>query len=136
MRSDFDNFKVFQDGNCFTDKYADMLYFPVENKLDFPQVIKNRVNSMLQIMINKYEKDNCITLDIDNLILNARLECYIVPEGKIQHSISITIMSNKNYNTEVLIEDEYIVLKDDPMYNEFKMYFMKRLEQELFKESF
>lgn len=136
MRSDFDNFKVFQDGNCFTDKYADMLYFPVENKSDFPQVIKNRVNSMLQIMINKYEKDNCITLDIDNLILNARLECYIVPEGKIQHSISITIMSNKNYNTEVLIEDEYIVLKDDPMYNEFKMYFMKRLEQELFKESF
>lgn len=132
MKSDFDNFKVFQDGNCFTDKYADMLYFPVENKSNFPEVIKNRVNLMLQKMINKYEKDNYCTLDIDNLILNARLECYIVPEGKIQHSINITIMSNKNYNTGVFIEDEYIVLKDDPMYNCFRLYFMKMLEYELF----
>lgn len=131
----FAEFSSFQGGNCFTDIYTDMLYFPVENVPDFPEQIRNKVDLIIEKIISKYEQENHCILDMDSLIINARLECYVVPsEERIEHSINITIMSDISYKIDILLSDEYIVLPSDPIYNDFREYFMKQLEKELFKQ--
>lgn len=131
-RYDFENFKSTENGNSFTDVYTDILYFSINYNSDLPSIIKDTVYSMIKDMIMGFEIDNYCTLDINALILDARLECYIDSFKEIRHSINISIMSEKDYKIEVLINKEYIVLKDDPIYNDFKAYFMKALELELF----
>ena len=124
MLSDY-KFEKVERQDCFEDDVNDILYFPVTDSKDFPPEIREKAEEIIGRIIHTYG------LDISKLRLNARIIVFLDTNGKWQNEISIVI-SDYSVFDGTWIEEEYIIGQNDPLYEQFKTYFMKRLEEILF----
>lgn len=124
MLSDY-KFEEIERQDCFEDGVNDILYFPVTDSKDFPPEIREKAEEIIGRIIHTYG------LDISKLRLNARIIVFLDTNGKWQNEISIVI-SDYSVFDGIWIEEEYIIGQNDPLYEQFKTYFMKRLEEKLF----
>lgn len=124
MLSDY-KFEEIERQDCFEDGVNDILYFPVTDSKDFPPEIREKAEEIIGRIIHTYG------LDISKLRLNARIIVFLDTYGKWQNEISIVI-SDYSVFDGIWIEEEYIIGQNDPLYEQFKTYFMKRLEEILF----
>lgn len=124
MLSDY-KFEEIERQDCFEDGVNDILYFPVTDSKDFPPEIREKAEEIIGRIIHTYG------LDISKLHLNARIIVFLDTNGKWQNGISIVI-SDYSVFDGIWIEEEYIIGQNDPLYEQFKTYFMKRLEEILF----
>lgn len=118
-------FEEIERQDCFEDGVNDILYFPVTDSKDFPPEIREKAEEIIGRIIHTYG------LDISKLRLNARIIVFLDTYGKWQNEISIVI-SDYSVFDGIWIEEEYIISQNDPLYEQFKTYFMKRLEEKLF----
>lgn len=70
-------------------------------------------------------------LDISKLRLNARIIVFLDINGRWLNEISVVI-SDYSALDDTWIEEEYVIGCEDPLYESFKAYFMKRLGEILF----
>lgn len=122
-------------GNSFSFGDVDLIYFSIDKEDESISGIINKLNSMINNVIHKYERKNNCDLDIKQLEVNAGLMISMAnKERRPEGSIDLTITSCKADNREVLLYDEFIVLPGTELYEEFKRCFMNQLETVLFGE--
>ena len=110
---------------CFEDGVNDILYFPITDSTDFPLEIREKAEEIIDCIIHTRD------LDTSKLRLNARMIVFSDINGKWINEISIVISDYSTFDG-TWIEEGYIIEHDDPLYEPFKAYFMKRLEEILF----
>lgn len=121
-------------GNSFTERDIDLIHLTADSD-ELPKEITEKVDSMINNIIENYEEQERHKLDIEQLEIDARLLISTAnPEHKPESSIDVTIMSGEENPEEILIYDEFIVLPETAIHEVFKRYFMKRLEEILFEE--
>jgi hypothetical protein len=122
-------------GNSFSFGDVDLIYFSIDKEDESISGIIDKLNSMINNVIHKYERKNNYELDIKQLEVNAGLMVSMAnKERRPEGSIDLTITSCKADNGEVLLYDEFIVLPGTELYEEFKRCFMNQLGAALFKE--
>lgn len=124
MLSDY-KFEEVERQDSFEHGVTDIIYFPVTDSEDFPLEIRKKTEEILDHIIHTHG------LDISKLRLNARIIAFSDTNGKWSNEISIVISDYSAFDG-TWIEEEYIIGHDDPLYELFKAYFMKRLEEILF----
>lgn len=82
-------------------------------------------------MVHTYELENNRKLDLLKLCLNARMIVFIDRDGNWTREISV-LVSDISGSDDIWIEDSYSVGISDPLYEPFRLYFMKQLEERLF----
>ena len=110
---------------CFEDGVNDILYFPITDSKDFPLEIREKAEEIIDRIIHTHD------LDISKLRLNARIIVFSDTNGKWINEISIVISDYSAFD-DTWIDEEYAIGHDDSLYEPFKAYFMKRLEEILF----
>lgn len=120
-------FEEVESQECFEDGVNDILYFPITDSKDFPLKIREKAEEIIDRIIHTHD------LDISKLCLNARIIVFADTNGKWINEISIVISDYSAFD-DTWIEEEYSINHDDPLYEPFKAYFMKRLEEILFGE--
>lgn len=110
---------------CFEDGVNDILYFPITDSEDFPLKIREKAEEIIDRIVRTHD------LDISKLRLNARIIVFADTNGKWSCEISIVISDYSAFD-DTWIEEEYTIGHDDSLYEPFKAYFMKRLEEILF----
>ncbi len=123
-------FGKIEETDSFTDGECSIIYFPVTGSPDFPAGIRKRTEECIRILITAYESENGCSLDISELCLCARL----VVCRKTGCGISIVISGTGCSGRDVWIDEYYKIGCGDPLYGQFKSYFMAQLEKELFGE--
>lgn len=124
MISDY-KFEEVERQNCFEDGVNDILYFPITDSKDFPPEIREKAEEIIGRIIHTYR------LDISKLCLNVRIIVFLDINGKWLNEISIVISDYSAFD-DTWIEEKYLIDQEDPLYEPFKTYFMKRLEEILF----
>ena len=111
--------------NSFEHEVSDFLYFPITDSKDFPVEIREKTEEIIDRIIHTHD------LDISKLRLNARIIVFSDTNGKWINEISIVISDYSAFDG-TWIEEEYTIGHDDSLYEPFKTYFMKQLEEILF----
>lgn len=111
--------------DCFEDGVNDILYFPITDSKDFPLKIREKAEEIIDRIVHNHN------LDLSKLCLNARMIVYSDTNGECLNEISIVISDYSAFD-DTWIEEEYTIGHDDSLYEPFKAYFMKRLEEKLF----
>ncbi len=124
MISDY-KFEEVERQNCFEDGGNNILYFPIVDSEDFPLCIRKKAENIINHIIHTYR------LDISKLCLNVRIIVFLDINGKWLNEISIVISDYSAFD-DTWIEEKYLIDQEDPLYEPFKTYFMKRLEEILF----
>ena len=124
MISDY-KFEDVEIQNSFEHGVSDFVYFPITDSKDFPLEIREKAEEIIDRIIHAHD------LDISKLRLNARIIVYFDKSGKWSYEISIVISDYSAFDG-TWIEEEYAIGHDDSLYEPFKAYFMKRLEEILF----
>lgn len=106
---------------------SNVIYFPVNDSEDFPNVIRERVEETIDILINTYEKETGCTLDLSKLTLEARINVYFDSDVLPIRNISI-LMHNGDFE---LAQNIHIVCQDS-LYEPIKKYFLYQIGKELF----
>lgn len=111
--------------NCFEDGVNGILYFPITDSEDFPLKIREKAEEIIGRIVHTHD------LNVSKLCLNARIAVFSDINGKWLNEISIVISDSSAFDG-TWIEEEYIIGCEDPFYEPFKAYFMKRLGEILF----
>lgn len=119
-------FEKIEEQDCFGHGAINTLYFPVTDSEDFPQGIRQKAEEIIDRIVHTYE------LDISKLCLCARMVVYSDRDGKWVDEISV-VMSDCSAFDDTWIEEDYSIGYDDSLYEPFKAYVMKRLEEILFQ---
>ena len=106
--------------NSFEEGVTDMIYFPVTDSEDFPTEIRKKTEEIIDHIIHAHK------LDISKLRLNARIIVYSDANCDWLNEISVLISDYSAFD-DVWIEEEYSIGHEDPLYEPFKAYVMKRL---------
>lgn len=114
-------FEKIEEQDCFGHGAINTLYFPVTDSEDFPQEIRKKTEEVIDRIVHTHE------LDISKLCLCARMVI-----GKWSNEISVVISDCSAFD-DTWIEEEYIIGRDDSLYEPFKAYVMKRLGEILFQ---
>lgn len=122
-----------EDLSCFDDGVTNIVYFPVTDSEDFPKVIRDKAKEMIDSMVHICEKDNHFKLDLSKLCLTARIIASAGNNGYWIYEIAVVISGNIEGFDEIWIERSYSISRNDPLYVQFKAYFMGMLEMELFR---
>ena len=122
-----------EDLNCFEDGATNILYFPVADSPDFPKVIRDKAEEMIDSMVHTYETENNCKLDLSKLCLNARIIAFVGNNGNWSYEIAVVISGNIEELYDVWSERSYAISRDDLLYAQFKAYFMEQLEKKLFR---
>lgn len=122
-----------EDLSCFDDGVTNIVYFPVIGSADFPKAIRNKAEEMIGSIIHVYETDNHCKLDLSKLCLNARIIAFVGNNGNWIYEIAVVISGNMEEFDNIWIERSYSISRNDPLYEQFKAYFMEQLEKELFR---
>lgn len=122
-----------EDLSCFDDGVTNIVYFPVTDSADFPKAIRDKTEEMMDSIIHIYEKDNHCKLDLSKLCLNARIIAFVGNNGNWIYEIAVVISGNMEEFDNIWIERSYSISRNDPLYVQFKVYFMEQLEKELFR---
>lgn len=118
----------------FEDGATNMIYFPViTDSQDFPKMIRDKAEEMIDSMIHAYKTENNCKLDLSKLCLNARIISFVGNGGNWSYEIAVVISSNIEEPYDVWIERSYAISRDDFLYEQFKVYFMEQLEKKLFR---
>lgn len=112
--------------NSFEDGVINTLYFPVTDSEDFPMAIRQKTEEIIAYIIHTHK------LDISKLRLNARIIVYADKSGNWVNEISVVI-SDYSASDDTWIEEEYIIDEKDVLYELFKAYVMRQLEEILFQ---
>ena len=126
-------FERVEDQNCFEDGATNIIYFPVVDSPDFPKVIRDKAEEMIDSIVHTYETENNCKLDLSKLCLNARIIAFVGNNGNWSYEIAVVISSNIEELYDVWIERSYAISQDDLLYEQFKAYFMEQLEKKLFR---
>lgn len=121
-----------EDLSCFDDGVTNIVYFPVTDSADFPKVIRDKAEEMIGSIIHVYETDNHCKLDLPKLCLNARIIAFVGNNGDWIYEIAVVVSGNVEEFDEGWIESNYSISRNDPLYVQFKVYFMEQLEKKLF----
>lgn len=124
-------FEVIEGLNCFEDGVNNILYFPITDSEDFPREIREKAEEIIDGIIHAYELEKNCKLDLLKLCLNARIIVFIDRDGNWTKEISVLVSDSTGYD-DIWIEESYSVDTSDPLYEPFKIYFMKQLEERLF----
>lgn len=122
-----------EDLSCFDDGVTNIVYFPVTDSADFPKAIRDKAKEMIDSMIHICEKDNHCKLDLSKLCLNARIIAFAGNNGNWIYEIAVVISGNMEEFDDIWVERSYGISRNDPLYVQFKAYFMEQLEKELFR---
>lgn len=113
--------------NSFEEGVTDMIYFPVTDSEDFPMVIREKTEEIIDNIIHTHK------LDISKLRLNARIIVYSDADCNWLNEISVLISDYYSALDDAWIEEEYSIGQEDPLYVPLKAYVMKQIEKILFQ---
>lgn len=113
--------------NSFEEGVTDMIYFPVTDSEDFPMVIREKTEEIIDNIIHTHK------LDISKLRLNARIIVYSDANGDWLNEISVLISDYYSALDDAWIEEEYSIGQEDPLYVPLKAYVMKQIGEILFQ---
>lgn len=124
-------FRKIAGADCFNEGILGTAYFPVSDSADFPSAVRDKAEEVIDGMIEAYEKENSCRLSVPDLCLEARVEVFRSREDIPISSIEAVIVGECG-GEEVWIEGEYHIGRGDPLYGQFREYFMKQMEKGLF----
>lgn len=107
---------------------AALYIFRLLVRLIFQSESEKGQEECIRILITAYESETGCSLDISELCLCARL----VVCRKTGCGIGIVISGTDCLGRDVCIDEYYKIGCGDPLYGQFKKYFMAQLEKELF----
>lgn len=113
--------------NSFEEGVTDMIYFPVTDSEDFPMVIREKTEEIIDNIIHTHK------LDISKLRLNARIIVYSDADCNWLNEISVLISDYYSALDDAWIEEEYSIGQEDPLYVPLKAYVMKQIGEILFQ---
>ena len=116
----------FQD-NCS----SGMIYFPINDSADFPCVIREKAEEIIDNLIGTYEKESGNTLDLSNFSLDARIEIFFDQENIPIENIGIFI---GGIDDDLVLEQNMKITPENMLYGLFKSYFLSRIEKTLFEK--
>lgn len=114
--------------DSFTDGVSSLMYFPAIAPSGIPGGIRKRTEENIRLLVRSYESENGCTLDTSKLCLCARL----VVCRETGCEINIVISGADCLGMDVWIEGSYKIVHGDPLYGQFKSYFMAQVEKGLF----
>lgn len=124
-------FRKIAGADCFNEGILGTAYFPVSDSADFPSAVRDKAEEVIDSMVEAYEKGNGCRLRMADLCLEARVEVFRSRENIPISSIEAVIVGECG-GEEVWIEGEYRIGRDDPLYGQFREYFMGQMEKGLF----
>ena len=119
-------FKEIEKLNCFEDETNSIFHFPITDSEEFPREIREKTEEIIESIVHAHK------LDLSKLRLCARIILYSDRTGNWSNEISIVISDCSTFDG-TWIEENYNIGHDDPLYEPFKAYIMKQLEEILFR---
>lgn len=103
-----------------------IFYFPIPDSEDIPQEVREKAEQLIDQVVHTHK------LDTSKLHLNVRMVVFSVSNGKWSNEISIVISDGDTCDNGIWVEKEYSIGHEDSLYESFKTYIVKQLEEILF----
>lgn len=116
--------------SCFCDSGSGSLYFPVLDSVETPEGIMAKTEEMVDGLLHMYYFMNGCRMETGELYLNA-----VVKVNPAEKKMGIHVkISDYDSLEDHVAEKKYSIWRGNPLYGQFKSYFMRQLEKELFGE--
>lgn len=121
-------FKGLDGESCFCHGGFGSIYFPVLDSGETPEGIMRKTEQMVDELLHAYPVIHGCSMKVSGLYLNAVVQ--LNPEDR---SMGISVkVSDYDLVEDHMAEKNYGIWRGNSLYGEFKSYFMKQLEKELF----
>lgn len=111
--------------SCFDDPEFENMYFPILDSVEAPKGIMDKTEEMIEELLRMYQINSIRRM---GLYLNALVQ---VDPAKNKMGICVKI-SDYDSLEDHIAEKRFIIWRGSPLYGEFKSYFMRQVEKELF----
>jgi len=111
--------------SCFDDPEFGNMYFPILDSVEAPKGIMDKTEEMIEELLRMYQINSIRRM---GLYLNALVQ---VDPAKNKMGICVKI-SDYDSLEDHIAEKRFIIWRGSPLYGEFKSYFMRQVEKELF----
>lgn len=116
--------------SCFQEPECGNLYFPVLDSAETPEGIIKKTEGMVNEMLHMYRISHGHEMHLSGLYLNA-----VVKVNPAEKKMGIHVkISDYDSLEDHVAEKKYSIWRGNPLYGQFKSYFMRQLEKELFGE--
>lgn len=121
-------FKGLDGESCFCHGGFGSIYFPVLDSGETPEGIMRKTEQMVDELLHIYYIAHGCRMQLSGLYLNA-----LVKVNTDDRSMGISVkISDYDLVEDHMVEKNYGIWRGNPLYGEYKSYFMKQLEKELF----